>query len=74
MRNVKISLLIHLFYCLILISGIIFYNSISNLSDGEVDVLFLAFLGAQVSSIVEIRDRWRYGQVCIDLLRDRYSK
>lgn len=71
-RTVKISLLIHLFYCLIItVSGIVFYNSISNPSERNmVGALFLALLGAQISSIFEIRDRWRYGQACIDLLRN----
>ena len=71
-KAIKFSIRMHVFYCAVIVFAFVKYMmSVSDQSDRiPACLFFMGVLFAQIASLFEARDRWRYSQACIDLLRE----
>ena len=75
-RVIRTSLRRQLFYCAaIFLSGAIFVlHTEYSFNRVLVLIFFIALFTGQVGSLLEIRDSWKFGQVCVEMLRERKSR
>ena len=75
-KAIKRSIMLHLLDCVVILLAISGFA----IKDPNPDsrnfgiVVCICMLSMQIGSMVEIRDRWRYGQICIEMLRERSQK